>query len=115
MNIYIMAMTFKRKLNIYTTLHWAIAGSGSEAEGYTRQALSPIDEIVSIGTLTLNELFSTQNQVLAGDVTVLTPVEVEALVNWSRETERENGCSGWGPVFDAAMKVAHIVRKKANR
>jgi len=45
-------------------------------------------------------------------VVSLTAEQAEALVRWSRETEKPNGCSGYGPTFDGAMDVAHAVRKQ---
>lgn len=39
----------------------------------------------------------------------LTPDQAAALVTWAREQERPRGCSGWGPTFDGAMRVAQEV------
>lgn len=44
----------------------------------------------------------------------LTTEQTQALVRWSQETEKPNGCSGWGSKFDGAMSVAHAVRKQTS-
>lgn len=41
---------------------------------------------------------------------VLSADEATALAAWSAETLRLGGCSGYGPKFDDAMKVAHWIR-----
>ncbi len=54
-------------------------------------------------------------QALAGQVVPLTVEQAEALAAWSAESRRAGGCSGWGPIFDAAMGVAHEVRRALDR
>ena len=40
----------------------------------------------------------------------LNDKQLEALVVWADESERPNGCTAWGPKFDAVMEVAKQVR-----
>lgn len=41
---------------------------------------------------------------------MLQPAQVAALASWAR-AEEEGGVSGWGPLFDAAMKAAKEVTR----
>lgn len=39
----------------------------------------------------------------------LTKEQVESLREWAREGYRQNGCTAWGPKFNAAMSVARQI------
>jgi hypothetical protein len=43
------------------------------------------------------------------DITLLKS-QVKALKDWADEADRHNGCTAWGPKFDAVMQVARQVR-----
>jgi len=45
----------------------------------------------------------------------LTKKQLNALVEWAKEVQRENGCTAYGPKFDAAILAAQQIVVQASR
>ncbi len=86
----------------YVTMNWG----GSSIDEHTNPD-DGVKFVVSDGFL---ELVSRQTRRLGENEMILSDDEARALAAWSAETVRPRGCSGYGPKFDAAMKVAHGIR-----
>lgn len=87
----------------YVTMNW----SGEPICEHT-DSDEGIKFVVSDGFL---ELESRRPEIEAdGNEVTITIEQARALAEWSAETRRPHGCSGYGPRFDDAMEVAHEVR-----